>query len=200
MMKLFYANTSPYARKVRIVAAEKELDDRIEFVLCNPFAEVPELKKVNPLSKVPSLLSDDGEVLYDSPVICEYLDSLVPGNSLIPQGAARWSVLRLQALGDGILDAAFSLVMERRRPESEQSSSWIQRWTQAIDRSLNALEGEIEGFSGDVNLAHVTTGTALGYLDFRLADIDWRTPRPRMVTWYDTFSGRPSMIRTRPDQ
>lgn len=199
-MKLFYANTSPYARKVRVVAAEKNLDGRIEAVLCNPFDESPELKAANPLSKIPSLVMDNGEALYDSPAICEYLDSLDPNNRLIPEkGPARWTVLRRHALADGILDAAFAIVMERRRPEGEQSPSWIERWSAAIGRSVDVLETEIASFPTETDLAHVSIGCALAYLDFRLPDQEWRTGHPETVKWFETFAERPSMKDTRPE-
>lgn len=199
-MKLFYANTSPYARKVRVVAAEKNLDGRIEAVLCNPFDESPELKAANPLSKVPSLVMDNGEALYDSPAICEYLDSLTPGNRLIPEkGPARWTVLRRHALADGILDAAFAVVMERRRPEGEQSPSWIERWSAAIGRSVDVLEKEIGSFPAETDLAHIAIGCALAYLDFRLPDLEWRTGHPETAKWFETFAERPSMKDTRPE-
>lgn len=199
-MKLFYANTSPYARKCRVVAAEKGLNDRIDFVLCNPFEAAPALKAVNPLSKVPSLVLDGGEVLYDSPVICEYLDSLTPETRLIPAaGMARWSVLRVQALGDGLLDAAFAIVMERRRPETEQSAEWLQRWTEAIGRGVDVVESEIDAFTGRADMGTITIGVALGYLDFRLPDLDWSTAHPKTATWYRAFSERPSLADTRPE-
>lgn len=200
-MKLFYANTSPYARKVRVFAAEKGLGGRIEAILCNPFDVSPELKAANPLSKVPSLVLDDGDALYDSPAICEYLDSLAPNSRLIPEeGAARWVVLRRHALADGILDAAFSVVMERRRDDGEQSPSWLERWTAAIGRSLDALETEIGSFPANLNLAHIATGCALAYLDFRLPDLEWRTGHPETAKWFEAFAERPSMKDTRPDR
>lgn len=199
-MKLFYANTSPYARKVRVVAAEKGLDGRIEAILCNPFDESPELKAVNPLGKVPSLLLDNGDVLYDSPAICEYLDSLAADSRLIPEeGSSRWVVLRRHALADGILDAAFAIVMERRRPEGEQSPSWMERWAAAIGRSLDAVETEIGSFPAKPDLAHIAVACALAYLDFRLPDLEWRNARPATEKWFDKFAERPSMKDTRPE-
>ena len=153
-MRLFYAGTSPYARKVRVVIAEKGLEAQVDGHLCSPFDDVPELKAVNPLNKVPCLALDDGTALYDSAVIVEYLDSLDSATRLIPgDGAARWTVLRQQALGDGILDAAFNTVVESRRPEAQQSPSWNERWRSAIDRSLAAMDGEIESLARQPNLA-----------------------------------------------
>jgi len=199
-MRLFYANTSPYARKVRIVIAEKALESRIDWHPCSPFEDVPELKAVNPLSKIPCLKLDDGTALYDSPVIVEYLDSLVPSNPLIPRdGAARWQILRQQALGDGIMDAAFNTVIESRRPEAEQSQSWSNRWRAAIDRSLVVLDGETGSLTQQPNLAHIAYACALGYLEFRLPDITWRTRHPKIAAWFDTFAQRASMTSTQPE-
>ncbi len=198
-MRLYYAGASPYARKVRVVIAEKGLDHRVEAVRCNPFDDPAELKAANPLIKVPSLVIDDGAVLYDSPVIAEYLDALGPDNRLIPDaGPARWEALRRQALGDGLLDAAFSIVMERRRPETERSESWLARWCAAIERSLDAIEAETGRLPDALGIGQIAFGAALGYLDFRLPDLDWRAGRPRAAAWFAAFSERPSMIATRP--
>lgn len=199
-MKLLYSPTSPYARKVRVTAAEKGLTDKIEVVPTNPFDDIADLGPVNPVGKVPALVTENGTALYDSPVICEYLDSIGIGPLLVPTlGEARWTVLRQQALADGVLDAAFSLVMEMRRPESERSQSWIDRWTAGINRSADAIDAEAGNLSADVTLAHVAFGCALAYLDFRLGDLNWRDGRPNAAAWYETFSQRPSMTSTVPE-
>lgn len=196
-MRLFYSATSPYSRKVRVVMAEKGLADRIEPALCNPFEDVAELIPANPLCKVPALELDDGVVLYDSPVICEYLDSLDgPDNAarLIPaEGPDRWAVLRRQALADGILDAAFNTVVELRRPEAEQSQHWLGRWRGAIERGLDVVETEIGSLPADMTLAHIAIGCALGYLDFRLPDLNDRSTHPSTDQWFAALSQRPSM-------
>lgn len=199
-MRLFYASTSPYARKVRVVIAEKGLEARVDGRACSPFDDVPELKAVNPLNKVPCLALDDGSVLYDSTVIVEYLDSLEPADRLIPSdGAARWRVLRQQSLGDGIMDAAFNTVIESRRPEAQQSPSWRERWRAAIDRALAVMDGEIGSLSAQPSLAHITYACALGYLDFRLPEIAWRARHPNTAAWFDAFAQRPSMTSTHPE-
>ncbi len=199
-MLLLSAGTSPYARKVRIVVAEKGLESRIDEQACSPFDSTPELLAVNPLSKIPCLVLDDGTALYDSPVIVEYLDSLDPAKPLIPRdGAARWQVLRQQALGDGIMDAAFNTVIESRRPEAQQSSDWNKRWRAAIDRGIAAMDGEIESLAEQPSLAHIAYGCALGYLELRLSDIPWRARHPKTAAWYDSFAKRPSMAATHPE-
>lgn len=108
-------------------------------------------------------------------------------------------VLRRHALADGILDAAFAIVMERRRPEGEQSPSWMERWAAAIGRSLDAVETEIGSFPAKPDLAHIAVACALAYLDFRLPDLEWRNARPAMGKWFDKFAERPSMKDTRPE-
>lgn len=198
-MKLFYSGTSPYSRKVRLVIHEKGLQQRITSTLCNPFDKVPELEAANPLGKIPTLLLDDGSSLYDSPVICEYLDTLTSDRLIPESGMDRWNVLRWQSLCDGILDATYNIVMERRRKPHEQSADWIAQWKAQVSRSLNYIEASIRTLPGQISLAQLSLGTTLGYLDFRLADLDWRYQFPAMATWYETFSTREAMQSTLPE-
>ncbi len=200
-MRLLYSATSPYARKVRAVIAEKGLDG-ITCVLVSPFDLPAALVTANPLSKVPCLVLEDGSALYDSPVICEYLDTLSGKVRLIPaRGTERWTVLRQHALCDGVIDAAYSIACEiHRRPPPEQSTSWISHWCGSIQRSLDALEGEIASFGDSVTLAHIGAGCALSYLDFRTsALLDWRAGHPRLAAWHADFAQRPSMRTTSQD-
>jgi glutathione S-transferase len=198
-MELYYSITSPYARKVRVLIHEIGLNDRVNLTLCNPFADVEKLQQVNPLRKIPALVLDDGNSLYDSPVICEYLDSLHNQISTVPiAGIARFNVLRQQAIADGIMDAAISIVMEIRRTDAERSNNWITRWTTAINASLDILETDILTCSDPVNIGQIAIGCALGYLDFRLADLHWRTDRVKLATWFDLFATRESMKITNP--
>ena len=197
-MQLFYSPTSPYARKVRIAMLERGLDAGVEVVSVSPF-ENPVLAAANPLSKIPALVLDDGQALYDSPVICEYLDSLGGAPRLIPgDGDARWATLRLQALADGVLDAAFSMVMERRRPEPEQSQEWLGRWQASILRAIAAADLEPATLTGTLNLGQVTLACALGYLDFRHATIGWQGVAPGLVGWFEDWKSRPSFAATTP--
>ena len=199
-MRLYYSPTSPYARKIRMVLAEKGLQNLVEAVPCSPFEDAAELISVNPLGKVPCLVLDDGSTVFDSPAIADYLDSLDSSVRLIPSdGADRLRVLRQQALGDGILDAAYAVVTERRRPGENQSSDWLLRWTAAITRAMKFLEQELDGPGETLTLGEITIGAALGYLDFRLADLAWRDDNPITAAWYTRFAERPSMIATRPD-
>lgn len=198
-MRLYYSETSPYARKVRLVVREKGLQDRVEELLCRPFDDPAELIAANPLGKVPALILDQGQCLYDSPVLCAYLDQLTPEPELIPQkGPARWNTLRWEALSDGILDAAYNLVMERRRPEGESSPTWLNRWIGEIGRCLNKVEIDLELLPAQLTLAQLALATALGYLDFRLPDLAWRGGREGLGAWYRDFSQRPAMQDTWP--
>ena len=196
-MRLMLSSTSPYARKVRAVAIEKGLQDAIELVEVNPLGEATAaLRAANPLGKVPALLLDDGRTIFDSPVICEYLDGLGGEPRLIPRDESRRiEVLIRQALGDGIMDAAFALVMERRRPEAQRSAEWMQRWTGSILRSIPALARPV---TGAVDLGDLAGAAALAYLDFRLPDLGWRSHAPAVVPWFDAMAARPSLRDTAP--
>lgn len=200
MMKLRYSTTSPYVRKVMVTALETGLDDRIERIPTAPFDPETDLVQDNPLSRIPTLTTEGGEVLYDSPVVCEYLDSLHDGIRLFPpSGGARWTALRRQALGDGILDAALARRLEETlRPEHERSPSWIARQWAAVTRSLDALEEEASSLGMPITIGHVAIGCALGYLDFRFGSEDWRPGRTALADWYAEFSARRSMMATVP--
>ncbi|MDR3508675.1 MAG: glutathione S-transferase N-terminal domain-containing protein [Caulobacteraceae bacterium] len=198
-MQLLCSLTSPYARKARVVVIEKGLEDQVEFLIRNPTAEPQGVIGTNPLGKIPALILHDGTVLYDSPVVCEYLDSLVPDPVLVPaSGPARWSVLRLQALGDGILDATYNSVMESRRPAEQQSADAILRWRGAIDRGVRALNAEAGGWDEGLDLGRLTAACALGYLDFRMPQVEWRDAAPALAAWYEVIAKRPSLARTVP--
>jgi glutathione S-transferase len=199
-MKLRYSPASPYVRKVIIVALEGGLAERIEKV---PTAAVPvkaneALQAENPLVKLPSLTTDTGETLYDSPVICEYLDSLHSSARLFPAaGPARWTALRRQALGDGILDAAILIRYETTvRPKELQWADWVDGQMRKVRGALDALEGERLG--GAFDIGTLTIGCALGYLDFRFPSEDWRKTRPKLAAWFGEISRRPSMKATEP--
>ncbi len=198
-MKLYHSPTSPYVRKVRVVAIEKGLADRIELVDASPGPPLTAVYGVNPLGKVPALVTDDGVALYDSPVICEYLDSLVPAAPLIPRsGAARWQVLRCQALCDGILDAAVGIVLERRRPPAERSAQAQEHSAAAIRRAVAALAAELRPAAAVFDLGQISIAAALGYLEFRLGDADLGADQPAIRDWWSATRQRPSLAATRP--
>lgn len=197
-VRLFYSSASPFARKVRVAAREKGMASGMTEVECNPFADPPELKQHNRLAKVPTLVHGE-MVLYDSPVICEYLDARKDGHRLIPRaGVDRWRVLRAQALADGMMDAAVALTMERRRPPTQQSLATQERWRGQIGGALATMEEQLPDLSAILNIGHIAFAVALGYLDFRYAEIAWRGNHPGLATWYDPFAQRPAMQQTQP--
>lgn len=200
-MKLLYSTTSPYVRKCLVTAIETGLEPRIERVLTNIYSPPPEFLATNPLGKIPALITDEAMVLYDSPVICEYLDSLHDGAKVFPaSGAARWQALRQMALADGIIDAAVLCVLEGRRPKGEQSATWITRQRDKVTRGLDALEAEVSALSNDLTIGHIAIGCALGCVEFRLPDENWRIHRPLLADWYAAFAARKSMLETVPKE
>lgn len=195
-MKLFYLPASPFVRKVIVTAIETGLDDQIERITGTVVPQpLPELLAANPLGKVPALITDGGEALFDSPVICEYLDSLHGGQRLFPaEGGARWRALRWQALGDGIMEAAVLVRYESLRPQNEQSPSWLERQRGKVLSAIAVLDDEAELLrTSPMSIGQITIGCALGYIDFRAADLAWRNQAPALAAWYATFSERPSM-------
>ena len=199
-MKLHWSPRSPFVRKVMIVVHERGLVDRIVCVrtvaaMTKPHAE---LMRDNPLSKIPTLVLDDGRVLYDSPVICEYLDGLGNAPKLFPgEPVARFEALRRQALGDGFLDLLVLLRDERMRgqpSEAHKASAAVRK--AAV---LQSLEGEAEALADDpLSIGHIAIGCALSYLDFRYADEDWRKDHPCIARWHAGFAARPSVRATEP--
>jgi glutathione S-transferase len=201
-LKLHYSTASPYVRKVMAVAIETGQADRLEPVTrtITPVQQDADLVRDNPLGKVPCLVTEDGVALFDSRVICEYLDSLHDGPKMFPpSGQARWTALRRQAEGDGILDAAVLTRYETSlRPEERRWPEWIEGQKQKFRRALDGLEAETGAFDETIDIGTITIGCALGYLDFRYQDENWRASRPRLAAWFERFSERPSMARTAP--
>jgi glutathione S-transferase len=200
-MKLIGSLTSPYVRKVRVVLAEKRIDYEMQVDL--PWNEDTKVPEYNPLGKVPVLLLDDGTSLFDSRVIVEYLDTVTPLGRLIPEGnRERTLVKRWEALADGISDAAAATVIESRRPAKLQSKDWIARQRGKIDSGLKAVSrelGEKSWCSGDAyNLSDIAVGCALGFLDLRLPEIDWRASSPNLEKLYTKLMQRASFKDTVP--
>ena len=200
-MKLIGSLTSPYVRKARIVLAEKKFD--YDFVLDSPWTTDTRVPQHNPLGKVPVLLLDDDSALYDSRVIVEYLDNVTPNNRLIPaSGRERITVKRWEALADGVLDAAVTALLEGRRPDGERSAAWIDRQLSRVDSALGAMAKGLGDkpwcFGIHFSLADIAVGCALGYLDFRFPEIDWRTSHPNLHRLHDKLATRPSFADTAP--
>jgi glutathione S-transferase len=198
-MRLYISANSPYARKVRIAVEELGLGGEVEDVVVDPFNPPPELLAANPLSKVPTLVTERGEALPDSRVILEYLMHRRSGLATLARGGKRWEVLRRTQLADGVMDAAVGIVLERRRPESIHYIPFIDRQTAAITRALDALNGEAGLLALQTpGVCEITCASALGYLDFRLPYLEWRKNREALAGWYTVFAQRPSMQKTQP--
>ncbi len=201
-MRLHYSPASPYVRKVLVTAYEAGLEAHIETVPASvsPVAVDTTVVASNPLGKIPCLVTDEGETLYDSRVIAAYLDSRHSGHKLFPhEGPARWIALRREALADGICDASILCRYETvLRPQDRQWQDWLDGQRQKIERALDRLEAEVESFPVLPDIGQIAVAVALAYRDFRFADEDWRKHRPKLAAWYATFAQRPSMQATVP--
>lgn len=199
-MKLFWSPASPYARKVRTVAREKGLTGRIEEVSVDTAQVPPDLIATNPLGKIPALALDDGSALYDSPVICAYLDEAGSGTALVPSaGPDRFLVLRAEALADGVMDLAVGLVMETRKPEDERSPTTVAKWRGQLARSLDAMEVDCAALPGTATLGHLAFVCALDYVAFRHPDMAWQQGRDALAAWHAVVANRPSLLDTAPE-
>lgn len=191
-MKLLTSLTSPYGRKLRILALELEL--ALEVVETAPMQDGAALLAVNPIGKVPVLVLDDGSAILDSPVIAAYLLSLAPGNNLLAtDGSAHWQGLTTEAMADGIVDAA--MILRFNAGQDVNSGLWVDRQYRAIDRSLAALADRIDDGFG---FAEICAVVACEYLDMRFAAIDWRGSQPKLAALQARLTGRPSFAVTRP--
>jgi len=201
-MKLHWSPRSPYVRKVMMVAHETGLAGRIELVrsVVAMSQPNPDVLRDNPLGRIPTLVADDGRILFDSAVICEYLDSLHGGPRLFPpKGAARWQALRWHALGDGMLDTLIIFRNEREQPPAQQNPDWLANFALKIRTSLDAIDREVaELDAAPFGIGHLALACALGYLDFRFADLEWRKGRDRAAAWFAEIAERPSVKLTAP--
>lgn len=201
MMTLLSASASPFGRRVKMTALMKGVLDQIRIEnVDTSLPENPALRARNPLQKIPVLILAEGTELFDSRVICEYLDSLAPVPALLPAaGGERFDVLRRGALADGIMEAALLIVYEQRfRPEALRSASWVARQQSKIDSALDVLEAQPPAWTGHPDYGHISLAAALGYLDFRLGS-GWRDQRHRLVAWLDRFAAEvPAFAATQP--
>lgn len=200
-MKLYYSPTSPYVRKVMVLLHETGILDQVTLIPAAGTPVDPGSMPVdeNPLGKVPALLRPDGNALYDSRVICQYLNALA-GADLYPAAPRLWDTLTLEATADGILDAALLMIYEQRiRPEDRRYDPWVEGQWLKIARALDAVESRwMDHLKGPQDMAHIALACALGYVDFRLDARGWRDGHPRLAAWAATFAERPSMAATRP--
>ena len=203
-MQLLWSPRSPFVRKVMIVLHETGLLDRVETVRAvASMANVnPDILRHNPLGKIPVLITPHHGAIYDSPVICEYLDGLHAGVPMFPaEGSARITALRRQALGDGLLDVLLQTRNEAGRPDGAPSPTYLAGFETKVAAALTALEAEAVALAGSAfDIGHIAIGCALGYLDFRFSDRDWRRDHPALAEWHAGFEARPSALATQPGE
>ncbi|MEM7178616.1 MAG: glutathione S-transferase [Pseudomonadota bacterium] len=199
-MKLYHSPTSPYVRKVMVMLALTGQTDAVELLpgAGTPLAPNEGTCSANPLGKVPCLVTEDGRAIYDSRVICRYVDFVGKGG-LYPEGETLFDVLTTEALADGIIDAGILGVYEARlRPEELRFSPWVQAQLSKVQRALGELEGRSAGFGEALDAGQIAVGCALGYLDFRFGDLNWRQGRPRLSAWNDGIQAHEAMLATAP--
>ena len=197
-MKLYFSPPSPFSRKVRVLA--RELGLKLEEIEGSSRGNM-DFRRINPLGKIPALMLDDGSALFDSPVICEYLNHVgggkfFPGMSLWRHTSGRWKALGLQALGDGIADAAVTMRYELTEPEERRNQDRMARCKATIAAGIDALERV--NFAKDPTIGEIAVACALGYIDFRLPDLDWKDSHPKLSAWYARFCEYPAMKATAP--
>jgi len=196
-LKLYYSKSSPFARKVRISARLLGLERQIELIEVDPYADPSDLHQTNPLGLIPALVTEDGFTFFESPVICEYLNGIAKDLPIIPaSGAARLISLRLQALGDGIMNAAMLRRKLLTQTDTPSDNSLAVRQVRAVDRTLDVLEAHPLGQHVDIGL--ISIACALGYLDFRYPDEPWRDSRPVLAAWFETIVKQDYMKLTAP--
>jgi len=200
-MLLHFSPRSPYVRKVMIAAHEMGLADRLHCVRTVVGGTSPhlELMRENPLGKIPTLVLADDTIIYDSPVVCEYLDTLHDRPRLFPAWPYWLTALRRLALGDGMLDIALAWLGERFRPADRQSQPHMDLWRGKLVACVNALEHEAAALANDpFSIGHIAIGIALAYLDFRFGELGWRDRHPRLAAWHADFNARPSVLANMP--
>nr|WP_314075746.1 glutathione S-transferase N-terminal domain-containing protein [uncultured Roseococcus sp.] len=196
-MKLTFSGASPYVRKALACAIARGIDGRLENLGLR--TSDPALAALNPLAKIPTLVTPEGIALYDSPVICEYLDSVGDAPKLFPEaGSARWKALQLQALGDGIMDASQPRRREIGLPQDEGRQEYIATQRSKVERALDQLEAEADQLGQLATIGEIAVACALGYLDFRYQNEPWRAGHPKLEVWYAKVVALPALARTMP--
>ncbi|MGP1274432.1 MAG: glutathione S-transferase [Caulobacterales bacterium] len=197
-MQLLYSPTSPYARKCRALIIEKSLESRIELVEVSPLDDPAALHAANPLGKVPALVRKSGPAIINSPLICEYIDSLDDERWIPASGESRLLVLRQQAIADGLMDLTIGRRIEKNRDASLHYPLWIERWERGIARTLAQLDAERAQFERSVDHGALSIAVALSYLDLRYAELDWRTSHPALASFLERWEERDSLKLTAP--
>jgi glutathione S-transferase len=200
-MKLYSNPASPFARKCRIIVRELNLTSVVEEINVDTRNLNDDIRRFNPLGKIPVLVLKDGSTILDSRVIAEYLNEtgggkFFPGMSIWREVSGRWKALTLQALGDGICDAAVARIYETRRPPEQQSAAMLEKYSKAITTSLAVLGPA--NFAKNTTIGEIAVACALGYLDFRMPELAWRDSHPKLRDWYEKFAQYPSMKDTWP--
>ncbi len=200
-MKLYLTNRSPFARKATIMAIEKGLEEKIKLVPIDMQNKPEELLKANPLGAVPTLVLENGHAIYDSSVICEYIDGLNDNPKLIPaNGSVRIEALRTEALSDGMVESAVKLFMENGKPKDAQDTNLLKKHSDILDRGFDMLERSAKNFHVDkmFSIAEISAASAIGYIGFRITDYKWKEKHTKLATWYNEFSKRDSLLKTVP--
>jgi glutathione S-transferase len=198
-MKGYATINSPFARKVRMAAIETGQPDLIQWRMLSRTERAEQVPAINPLGKVPVVVLDSGEALYDSPVICAYVDSRHDGAKLIPaEDNERWRVLGLEALGDGLAEAVIAVALEQAKPEADRSQTVIGRQGGKVASALASLDGQAASFREPVSMGEIAVACALGYMELRNISPSWRDDHPALGGWYRRMGERPSFAETAP--
>jgi len=201
MMKLYCSSNSPYARKVRVIAHELGIIDQIEMINTDPRDPDNGFPDINPVTKIPALIASNGDLIIDSPVICEYLNDVYGQGQLLAEHSDKaWKMRSLVGLSDGTLDSGMAVRVEGMRPQELQSEQWVERQFANVKRGIARLEQELDAFSEGVNLVAISVACTLGWLMFRFGHIDWLAPHPALAAWLKSFETRDSMQQTAPGQ
>ncbi len=197
-MQLFYSHASPYARSCRVLRREKGLEADVSEVLVDPLQNPAELLVSNPLGKIPCLLLDDGDTLYDSAVINDYFNARGSGPDLLAPHKSSWPVRKWQALSHGMLDVAVAMRIEKTKPVEQQSAFWLDRQRAALRRSLATVQADLPAMPVETSLLSLHLVCMLGYLDFRHAELNWQSDYQNLADWYQRTRQRPSLVATEP--
>lgn len=199
-LKLYTSSTSPYGRKCQALIIEKGLEGRVETVILAPLDDPAALHAANPLGKVPALARDGRPAIVDSPLICEFIDSLNDEHWVPTSGESRWLVLRQQAIADGLIDLVVGRRIETNRDVDQRYPFWVERWERGIERALDVLEAERGQFERSVDLGALSVAIALSYLDLRHHGLNWRARCPGLAAFAETWFERESFARTAPPE
>ena len=197
MMRLRWSPTSPFVRKVVVLMKEKGIENLIEKEKSNPLSAEDRAATPSPLGRIPCLVTEDGEAIFDSPVIMEYLDTMCDGPQMLPpSGPARWTALRREAQADGMLDSMVLCFVESLKKPERQSPRIVEHHRNIVRNGIAAFESEADSFAGLIDVGTISAAVALAFADQTFPDDDWRAANPKLAAWFDAFSKRPSMTES----